>query len=147
VARRTPGQRYLPPSEAVQQARARGETNARTALQQFRRDGGSIRTQEWYRVWRNMPDAVERTDVPGTPPTTEQAGREPRAWITNVSVIYWDPRNDSVTRWWYGIKTNGPRRMPDRDALEQAISEGNDVARRYEWVPVYAYVVGYEAVY
>ena len=146
MAPRTPGQRYLPASVAVQRARARGETNALAALQQYRREGGSIRTQEWYRVWRNMPGALDLTP-PGAAITIEQPGVTPLDWITNVDVVYWDPRNNKVTHWWYPIRSHGPRRIPDTEALEEAITEGNDVARQYAWVPVFAYVQSYEAVY
>ena len=152
MAQRTPGERYVPVTIAVAAAKRRGET-ATGALAQYRRDGHTIRTQEWYRVWNAQP----QEGLPGEPETIEeQPGRSPTGWLTEVQVVYWDNRpgkrgeeTNVIRQEWYTAVTRGPRRMSDAEAQEEAVNDGAmaEVARRYNWTVVAVYVVQYRAVY
>lgn len=151
MPRRSHGQRFAPATEAVAEARARGE-NPTAALREYRRSGASIRTQEWYRLWNRAGEIPERLRPPVGPPiTNEREGRDARDWITHVRVVYYVPpqkgRPARITSWWYEQISGGPQRMSDLDAVSGAITEGNKYEKQYQWVPVDAYVVEYEAIY
>lgn len=162
---RSRGRRYLPAQQAVAVAQARGETNALQALRDYRAGGGSIRTQEWYRVWRVQRQEELPEKRPGEPPTIGlRPGQPPRDWLTVVGVVWWDPgerpgrapRPESTYTYMHDIYSDSPRRISDEEAMRRAVDAAptdrtgasiNEVARQYGWVPVYAFVSQYNAIY
>ena len=150
MARRSFGHRWAPATEAVSQGYARGQSPT-AALAEYRRSGGSIRTQEWYRLWRRAGEVPEKLRPPVQPPTLEVPGRDARDWITRVRVVYFVPGEKGtpgrITSWWYEQYSGGPRRMNDLEAIADSIEEGNRYSKQYEWTPIDAYVVEYEAIY
>lgn len=157
MARRTQGERRVPAIVAIRDAQGSGERNALDALRRYRQQGGSIRTQEWYRMWREEQQ-LGLPKGPGPEERERSRGKATNRWTTNVAVVYLEidpdtglpsPDRPTVTQW-HQIQSPPGRgnRISDVEAMQRAIDQGYPAVRRSKtmpnFIPVSAYVTSYD---